>query len=411
MDDEPEAALAHARFARHRASRVAMVREASGLAAYHAGEWAEALSELRASRRMGGDGHLPVMADAERALGRPERAIELSRSPEARDLEPEEAVELLIVVSGARRDLGEADAAVVGLQVPELDASRDEPWVPRLFYAYAEALQAAGRTDDAIRAFLEAAGTDVEGETDAEERAIMLGAGEGVVAAEAEPGIAERRRQRRRRRRRRGGADGVSGYDALLVDLDGTVYRGPDAIDGAVESLEAARRGATVSYVTNNASRGPDEVAEHLRELGLTLEPGDVVTSAQAGAAVVAEHCEPGAPVLVVGAEALAEEIRLVGLTPVRSEEDEPVAVVQGHSPDTGWRILAEATLALNRGAHWVACNVDPTLPNERGFLPGNGAMVAVLRTACRREPEVAGKPAAPCCARPSSAPGRSVPW
>ena len=108
---------------------------------------------------MGGDGHLPVMADAERALGRPERAIELSRSPEARDLEPEEAVELLIVVSGARRDLGEVDAAVVGLQVPELDASRDEPWVPRLFYAYGEALQAAGRTDDAIRAFLEAAGT------------------------------------------------------------------------------------------------------------------------------------------------------------------------------------------------------------------------------------------------------------
>jgi HAD superfamily hydrolase (TIGR01450 family) len=188
----------------------------------------------------------------------------------------------------------------------------------------------------------------------------------------------------------------VSEYDALLVDLDGTVYRGPDAIDGAVESLEAARGGATISYVTNNASRGPDEVAEHLRELGLTLESDDVVTSAQAGAAVVAEHCEPGAPVLVVGAEALAEEIRLVGLTPVRSEEDEPVAVVQGHSPETGWRILAEATLALNRGAHWVACNVDPTLPNERGFLPGNGAMVAVLRTACRREPEVAGKPAAP---------------
>jgi glycerol-1-phosphatase len=188
----------------------------------------------------------------------------------------------------------------------------------------------------------------------------------------------------------------VTGYDVLLVDLDGTVYRGPGAIPGAVESLEAARGTATVSYVTNNASRGPDEVVEHLRELGLTLETGDVVTSAQAGAAVVAGHCEPGAPVLVVGTEALAEEVRLVGLTPVRSEDDEPVAVVQGHSPDTGWRILAEATLALNRGAHWVACNVDPTLPHERGFLPGNGSMVAVLRTATGREPEVAGKPAAP---------------
>ncbi|MDD7969409.1 HAD-IIA family hydrolase [Actinomycetospora lemnae] len=188
----------------------------------------------------------------------------------------------------------------------------------------------------------------------------------------------------------------MSTHDTLLVDLDGTVYRGPAAIDGAVASLEAVRARATVSYVTNNASRGPDEVADHLRELGLTVDTDDVVTSAQAGAAVLAERLSPGDKVLVVGTEALAEEIRLVGLEPVRAEEDEPVAVVQGHSPDTGWRILAEAALALNRGAAWVACNVDPTLPNERGLLPGNGSMVAVLRTACAREPDVAGKPAAP---------------
>jgi glycerol-1-phosphatase len=188
----------------------------------------------------------------------------------------------------------------------------------------------------------------------------------------------------------------VSGYDALLVDLDGTVYKGPSAIDGAVESLEAVRTAATVSFVTNNASRGPDEVADHLRELGLTLETGDVVTSAQAGAAVLAEQCEPGARVLVVGTEALCEEIRLVGLEPVRADEDEPVAVVQGHSPETGWPILAEATLALRRGAIWVACNVDPTLPHERGMLPGNGSFVAALRMASDREPQVAGKPAAP---------------
>ncbi|MDD7942601.1 HAD-IIA family hydrolase [Actinomycetospora lutea] len=192
----------------------------------------------------------------------------------------------------------------------------------------------------------------------------------------------------------------MSEHDALLVDLDGTVYRGPDAIEGAVETLEAIRATATVSYVTNNASRGPDEVADHLRELGLTLDTDAVVTSAQAGAAVVAEQVEAGAKVLVVGTEALAEEIRLVGLEPVRAEDDAPVAVVQGHSPDTGWRILAEAALALNRGAVWVACNVDPTLPNERGLLPGNGSMVAVLRTACAREPMVAGKPAAPLLAQ-----------
>ena len=245
------------------------------------------------------------MADAERALGRPERAIELSRSPEARDLEPEEAVELLIVVSGARRDLGEADAAVVGLQVPELDASRDEPWVPRLFYAYAEALQAAGRTDDAIRAFLEAAGTDVEGETDAEERAIMLGAGDGVVAAEADPEDADRRgrptprtatprpddgddAEPTRGRRRERATTRCSSTSTARSTAARTRSTGPS------RASRPRAATATVSYVTNNASRGPDEVAEHLRELGLTLEAGDVVTSAQAGAAVSPSTASPG---------------------------------------------------------------------------------------------------------------------
>jgi tetratricopeptide (TPR) repeat protein len=177
LDEDPEAALAHARFARHRASRVAVVREACGLAAYHAGEWAEALAELRASRRMGGAPHVPVMADAERALGRPERALEIARSPESADLPRDEAMELLIVISGARRDLGEHAAAVVGLQVPDLDVRREDPWTPRLFYAYGEALLAAGRREDAVRAFLDAAQTDADGETDAEERAALVAAG------------------------------------------------------------------------------------------------------------------------------------------------------------------------------------------------------------------------------------------
>ena len=186
-------------------------------------------------------------------------------------------------------------------------------------------------------------------------------------------------------------------HDALLVDLDGTVYRGPVAIDGAVASLEAARgRGIALAYVTNNASRAPQQVADHLAELGLTVDVDDVVTSAQAGAAVLTEHCRPGSRVLVVGTESLADEVRAVGLEPVRSAADEPVAVIQGHSPDTGWAELAEATVVLRGGATWVACNVDRTLPHERGLLPGNGAMVAALRAASDREPIVAGKPAAP---------------
>nr|BFE49260.1 hypothetical protein GCM10017745_26870 [Saccharothrix mutabilis subsp. capreolus] len=176
VDSEPELALEHARYARSKAARVGVVREAAGLAAYHAGEWAEALSELRAARRMThGAGHVAVMADCERALGRPERAIELAREAQSLKLDPEEAVELRIVAAGARRDMGQLDAAVVALQGEDLDAKRRYPWSARLFYAYADNLAAAGRTEEAIRWFLNAAQADDDNETDAAERAFELG--------------------------------------------------------------------------------------------------------------------------------------------------------------------------------------------------------------------------------------------
>ena len=175
VDEDPQAALAHARYARRRASRIAVVREAAGIAAYHAGEWAEALAELRAARRMGGGpGHLAVMADVERAMGRPERAIEVARGPEARELARDTQVELAIVVAGARRDLGELDAAVVGLQIPELDPARRDPWSARLFYAYADNLLAAGRESDALQWFVHAMDADADGETDADARVADL---------------------------------------------------------------------------------------------------------------------------------------------------------------------------------------------------------------------------------------------
>ena len=168
VDEDPQLALEHARYARRRASRIAVVREAAGIAAYHAGEWAEALAELRAARRMGGGPiHLPVMADIERALGRPERAVDIARGTEAAELGTAGRIELAIVGAGARRDLGELDAAVVGLQIPELDPSRREPWSARLFYAYADNLLAAGRESDALQWFVRAADADTDGETDA----------------------------------------------------------------------------------------------------------------------------------------------------------------------------------------------------------------------------------------------------
>ncbi len=175
LDEAPELALEHARAARQRAGRIAVVRETNGVAAYHAGEWAEALSELRTARRMsGGAGLLAVMADCERGLGRPERAIELGRSDEARELEGDEATELRIVVAGARMDLGQFDQAVVTLQTSDLDPARTGSAAARLDYAYAEALLAAERPEDALTWFMNAAAADVDGETDAEERAAFL---------------------------------------------------------------------------------------------------------------------------------------------------------------------------------------------------------------------------------------------
>jgi glycerol-1-phosphatase len=181
-------------------------------------------------------------------------------------------------------------------------------------------------------------------------------------------------------------------YDCLLIDLDGTVFRGSRPTDGAVESLDQVD--SRKLYVTNNASRSADEVAAHLRELGFAAISTDVVTSAQSAAHLLAEQLPPDARVLIVGTESLANEVAAVGLRPVRKFDDEPVAVVQGLSLTIGWPDLAEAALAIRAGALWVAANVDPTLPTERGLLPGNGSLVAALRAATGAEPQVAGKPA-----------------
>jgi glycerol 3-phosphatase-2 len=183
-------------------------------------------------------------------------------------------------------------------------------------------------------------------------------------------------------------------HDLILADLDGTLYQGREAIPGAVDAVRAAGdRGVRTLYVTNNASRSPGDVAAHLVELGYPAGADDVATSSQAAAALLAEQLPDGAKVLVVGTAALVAEITAAGLTPIDTAAG-AAAVVQGLDPELRYATLAEACIALRSGAVWVACNVDPTLPSERGPLPGNGSLVAVLRTATRLEPQVAGKPA-----------------
>jgi len=175
IDEDPAEALAHALAARRLASRISAVREAVGLAAYHAGEWQSAIAELRTYHRMSGlQSHLAVLADCERALGRPERAIDLFRGADREKMDQAVAIELLIVAAGARGDMGQKDAAVAMLQVPELTTETAEPWTARLRYAYADALLAVGRRDEAREWFSRAADVDTEDETDAAERLLEL---------------------------------------------------------------------------------------------------------------------------------------------------------------------------------------------------------------------------------------------
>ena len=171
LDEDPDAALAHARAARARSGRIAAVREAVGIAAYHCGDWAQALAELRAARRMGSKSPLlALIADCERGIGRPERAIELARGPEAAGLAGDYDDELRIVVAGARSDLGQHEQALAILSTPQLDPTRTGQTAARLFYAYAETLLAVDREQEALQWFINAAAADVEGVTDAEER-------------------------------------------------------------------------------------------------------------------------------------------------------------------------------------------------------------------------------------------------
>jgi tetratricopeptide (TPR) repeat protein len=171
LDDDPETALAHAQAARARSGRIAAVREAVGIAAYQCGDWAQALSEFRAARRMGSKSQLlPLIADCERGVGRPERAIELARSPEAAELTGDDADEMRIVAAGARADLGQLEQSLALLSSPQPDPSRTGATAARLFYAYAETLLALARDDDALQWFIHAAAADIDGVTDAEDR-------------------------------------------------------------------------------------------------------------------------------------------------------------------------------------------------------------------------------------------------
>ncbi|MEU2270620.1 tetratricopeptide repeat protein [Streptomyces olindensis] len=183
LDEDPEGAYAYSRIALRLASRVAAVREAAGFAAYANQKYGEALAEFRAAKRMTGNIDLwPVMADCERGLGRPEKALDMAGAPEVHKLDKAGQVEMRLVAAGARRDMGQLDAAIVTLQSPELAANSVQPWTARLRYAYADALLVAGRESEAREWFAKAVEADRDGSTDASDRLAELDGVEFVDA-------------------------------------------------------------------------------------------------------------------------------------------------------------------------------------------------------------------------------------
>lgn len=186
-------------------------------------------------------------------------------------------------------------------------------------------------------------------------------------------------------------------YDLAVLDLDGVVYVGAEAVPGAAPALAAARAaGMSLAYVTNNASRGPQEVAAHLAALGVPAEPADVVTSAQAAARLIASQVDPGSKVYVIGGSGLHLALEERGLAPVTDPGADPVAVVQGYGPDMPWRQVIDGAILVRSGLPWVASNTDATVPTQRGPGPGNGALVDLVARFAGRDPEVAGKPLPP---------------
>lgn len=186
-------------------------------------------------------------------------------------------------------------------------------------------------------------------------------------------------------------------YDLAMLDLDGVVYVGPTAVEGAPRHLLDVRAaGMRCAFITNNASRPPDEVAERLRHLGVEADAADVVTSAQAAARLLSERLGPGAAVALLGATGLGEALVERGLRPVGMDDDGARAIVSGYGPEVLWRDVMRAGVRIRDGLWWVASNTDATIPTTYGVAPGHGLLVDTLRRFSGVDPVVAGKPEPP---------------
>ena len=379
IDLDPEAAYQHAQAAVSRAGRVDVVREAAALTAYASGRYEEALREVRAVRRMRGDESLrAVEADAERGLGHPEKAVEIIDATDSSSLDLAEQVELVLVSSGARADLGQPDVGLVIVDdaLAALPASADDELRRRLMAVKAERLTELGRTEEAEEVIAampaEAEDTDIIDialyqDADVDNKRSPLRGSESALAEE---------------------------FDCALLDLDGTAWSGDERIEHAASSvIEARTMGMASAFVTNNAMRTPQQVADKLNGMDFEATPEMVMTSAMDIAAIMAEELAEGSKVLVIGGAGLRLALEERGFVLVDSADDEPAAVVQGLDKQVNWALLSEGAFAIERGAAFYASNLDATLPVERGQALGNGSLVRAIQHATRKRPTAGGKP------------------
>jgi HAD superfamily hydrolase (TIGR01450 family) len=459
VDTDPELAYRHAEAARRRAARLPVCREIAGETAYAAGKYAVALNEFRALRRMlGGTEYLAAMADCERALGRPQQALKLIAEGLDAGVDFPQRVELRLVEAGVRLDMGQPEEALRLLRSEiESAAGRGTREArTRLRYGYADMLEKTGNAEEAERWFAAAAALDTDGLTDADDRVARLqgmvleiveedlvgypepegetAEGEGAddatdepkatgedaaqaapaaestageepaavepggEASEAEPqGVPEEPEPEETPDTPGAEASFISSYDSAFFDLDGVIYLGAKAVEGAVSGVERLHRaGVRTIFVTNNAARAAQTVADHLVELGFEASVDDVVTSAQAATSMLARDLPAGSRVLVAGTQNLVNLVEEAGMVPVTRADEEPDAVIQGYDPEMTFPRMDQAALAVQRGARWYACNTDSSRPTEHGLVPGAGVAVMAVRNTVDFDPIVAGKPYRP---------------
>lgn len=378
IDIDPDKAYAHAQAAVERASRIGIVRQAAALAAYSCGKYAEALREVRTVRRlMGSDELRAVEADCERGLGKPDKALEVIDQADKKKMTVDELAELVIVESGTRADMGQHEAALLVLDdfIAHHHIDNDETSL-RLMEVRIDRLQELGRDDEAKE--LSQRLPDIP-------EPVTIVDLEEIVDSET-PWVPSDLRGSRKAL--------IDTCDLLVMDLDGVCYMGSQRVDHVSESLSLARyKGKKIMFVTNNASRTPQQVVNHLKNFEIFSRQEEIMTSGMDGVELLKEQLPPGAKVFVVGAPALAQLVSDAGFAVVDSADEHPAAVIQGYASTIDWKQLSEAAYAIRAGATFISTNMDATLPTERGLALGNGSLVLAVTHATGKEAIAGGKP------------------